>query len=190
MLVLLTHPETFPGEAELLNRMLAEHSGLTLHLRKPEWSVEKTAQLLSDIDAACHRRIVLHGHHELMERYALKGLHFTADDRKRRPLSPAVISTSFHSPAEALHAGHSFRYFFCSPVFQSISKPGYTGTENWDISEQSEDFKQRAFALGGIDSFTTQQVRMRGFRHFAVLGAVWQSEDPEVALRELLNRST
>jgi thiamine-phosphate pyrophosphorylase len=189
MLVLLTHPEIFPGEADLLNRMLAEHSGLTVHLRKPRWNRVQTAQLLSAIGAIFHKQIVLHRHHELLEHYTLKGLHVTAEDRKRLPLSPAAISTSFHSLEEALHAGDSFRHFFCSPVFQSISKPGYTGTENWDISGQPEKLRAKAVALGGIDSTTIQQARLKGFRHFAVLGAVWQSGDPEMALRELLNGS-
>ena len=189
MLVLFTHPETFPGEADLLNRMLAEHSELTVHLRKPGWDPVQTAQLLSAIDDTFHQRIVLHRHHELLERYTLKGLHVTADDRRQRPLSPFVLSTSFHSLEEAVPEGHRFRYFFCSPVFQSISKPGYTGTENWDISGQPEEFRVKAIALGGIESTTIQQARLKGFRHFAVLGAVWQSGDPETALRELLSIS-
>ena len=186
MLVLLSHPEQYPGEADLLNRMLAANGQFGFHLRKPGMERVSFEQLLSAIDAVHHPRIVLHQHHELVDRYELKGIHFTAADRQEKAANDRVVSTSFHSLAEAQENEESYDYFFCSPVFPSISKPGYAGTEAWNISGTSAAFRKKAVALGGIDSNTLVSAKERGFLHYAVLGAVWQDDNPEQSLLKLL----
>ena len=189
MLLLFSSPEKVPDEALLLNRMLERHPGLLFHLRKPTWELPAVEQLLQEIDSAFHPRIVIHQHHGLDDRYTLKGVHFTTHHRETEPLHPRVVSTSFHSLAEAAAMGEAYSYFCCSPVFESISKSGYTGSESWDISALPDALREKAVALGGIDNTTLPAARDKGFRHFAVLGAVWQAADPEAALDMLYHLS-
>lgn len=185
MLFLFTHPESFPDEAAHLNHMLAAHPALTVHLRKPEMERLAYEKALGGIAAAFHPRTVLHQHHELSDCYDVKGVHFTERHRAEHTLHPKVVSTSFHTLMDAQNSGMVYDYFFCSPIFPSISKQGYTPSENWNITTDSEAFRAKAVALGGIQRSNLAAVRAKGFQHIAVLGAVWQSADPRAALAEL-----
>jgi thiamine-phosphate pyrophosphorylase len=187
MIILFTTPGFSSNESLFLNRML-EEPGLRLHLRKPHSSVNEFEQLLQDIDSAYHSRIVIHQHHQLAEVYDLGGIHFTEMLRLQEPLTSNTVSTSFHDLQTALKEGHPYRYFFCSPVFPSISKAGYSTSENWKIAEETAEFRGKAVALGGIDQTRLTEVRHRGFRHIAILGTVWQAPDPVKELKELFRR--
>ncbi|MDH4473092.1 MAG: thiamine phosphate synthase [Fluviicola sp.] len=184
MIILFTTPAFIGNESLLLNRML-EEPGLRIHLRKPDSTVNEFEQLLQNIDSTYHSRVVIHQHHQLAEVYDLGGIHVTEMDRLREPMGINAISTSFHELQTALKEGDQYRYFFCSPVFPSISKAGYSTSENWNIAEETADFRGKAVALGGIDQTRLTEVRNRGFQHIAVLGTVWQAPDPVKELEEL-----
>jgi thiamine-phosphate pyrophosphorylase len=179
MIILFTPPENQPDETPLLNRMLEAHPSLIVHLRKPSLDRFSYERALGGITPRFHPQVVLHQHHSLADLYDVKGVHFTESYRGVHTLHPKVVSTSFHRLSDAQNTGMVYPYFFCSPVFSSISKEGYEPTENWDISEASAAFREKAVALGGIDVSRLEEVRSRGFHHVAVLGAVWQAERPE-----------
>lgn len=184
MILLITEPEFRADESLLLNRMLEKHPELLVHLRKPESDRAAMEQLLEHISPEYYSRIVIHQHHELLQHFPLKGLHQTTADREKHPEKRA-ISTSFHTLSEALESQDKYQYFFCSPVFPSISKPGYHTSENWMILRQSADFRKKAVALGGITSGKLHTVFGLGFRNVALLGAVWQHSDPAQAIDDL-----
>ncbi|HLP56484.1 MAG TPA: thiamine phosphate synthase [Fluviicola sp.] len=186
MIILFTTPDFHSNESLLLNRML-EESTLRVHLRKPGSSVNAFEQLLARIDPGYHSRVVIHQHHSLAEKYDLGGIHFTEADRQQNLMQKAV-STSFHDLQTAINEQNDYRYFFCSPVFPSISKTGYSTDENWNISQEPDSFRQKAVALGGIDVSRLNKVRERGFQHIALLGAVWQVADPVKELQEVFRR--
>ena len=187
MIILFTTPDFTSQESLLLNRML-EQPTLRVHVRKPDSTVHEFEQLLKTIDSNHHSRIVIHQHHPLAEKYQLGGIHFTEKDRLGQPQSTQAVSTSFHELQTALNEQEHYRYFFCSPVFPSISKAGYSTDENWDISTETETFRTKAVALGGIDLGKLTEIRQRGFQHIAVLGTVWQAPDPVKELDELFRR--
>lgn len=184
MIILITEPEFRTDESLLLNRMLKKHPEPTIHLRKPAAKLPEMEALLENIDPEFHVRLVVHQHHRLVEKYLLKGMHFTTSDREKKPDEKAV-STSFHALSEAQTLHEKFRYFFCSPIFPSISKAGYSTEENWDIRSQQTTFREKAVALGGINSERLEETFQLGFRHIAVLGAIWQDADPEAAFDRL-----
>lgn len=184
MIILFTTPDFSSNESLLLNRMLEEQA-LRVHLRKPDSSVNEFEQLLQNIDSAYHSRIVIHQHHQLVEVYDLGGIHFTENHRLQKSLTSNTVSTSFHTLQTALKEGDQYRYFFCSPVFPSISKAGYSSSENWNIANETDAFREKAVALGGIDQTRLTEVRGRGFQHIAVLGTVWQAPNPVKELEEL-----
>lgn len=182
MTILFTAPNDFPGEAACLNRMLAAHPSLIVHLRKPELGKLPFERSLAAIQPRFHPRVVIHQYHELSDAYDLKGVHFTERHRAEHARHPQAVSTSFHTLSDARNSGTDYDYFFCSPVFPSISKQGYEPSENWNIAGTPEAFREKAVALGGIDPATIGPAKQLGFRHFALLGAVWQAADPAAAL--------
>lgn len=165
--------------------MLATHADLILHLRKPLSDSAAYETLLSAIHSEYHGRVVIHQHYELADHYALKGIHFTENDRKTGQTNNQLVSTSFHSLDTARTEGTAYEYFFCSPVFNAISKSGYTTTENWNITQENQPFREKAVALGGIDLSKREIIGTYGFTHVAFHGAVWQTKDPEIALHKL-----
>lgn len=167
---------------------MLENEALRVHVRKPDSTVNELVQLLQKIDAAYHSRIVIHQHHQLAELFDLGGIHFTEAHRLKQIPTEKTVSTSFHDLKTSLNEQEHYRYFFCSPVFQSISKAGYSTNENWNIIGETDTFRQKAVALGGIDLTKLSEVRQRGFQHIAVLGSVWQAVDPVNELEELFRR--
>lgn len=195
-LVLLTAPAALPDEPRRLTELLA--LGLPrLHLRKPGWPAAQLEALIQALPPQFHERLVLHGHHALVHRYRLGGLHLPAGQRTAATRRPALLpgqtlSTSFHSLAEI--AGHRRRYdyVFLSPIFDSISKEGYAS--NFDLAvvraflqklAGRAGYRPPVLALGGVDYQHIALVRQAGFAGAAVLGAVWQSTDPVAAFRAL-----
>lgn len=184
MIILLTEPEFRADEAQILNRLLEKHPELVVHVRKPGSLLSDMACLLNQIDTQYRSKLVVHQHHVLTENFSLKGLHFTTSDREKKRQHEA-ISTSFHSLDEALKLHGNYSYFFCSPVFPSISKTGYSTKENWSVIGQETIFRQKAVALGGVCTERLEATFRLGFLHIAVLGTIWQHAHPELAFDQL-----
>lgn len=165
-------------ETDLLNRMLTAFPEVMFHLRKPDLTVSEVHDYLLAMDPAHYHRIVLHHQHELIREFPLKGVHLTESMRISGKKPAHVLSTSFHSLTEAAKEGLSYSYFFCSPVFPSISKSGYRTDENWNICDQPHEFRKKAVALGGVDLDNLHQISSLGFQHIALLGAVWLHKNP------------
>ena len=96
------------------------------------------------------------------------------------------MSSAVHR-LEALPAiGDGFDYLLLSPVFDSISKPGYRAAFAHDRLQRSlRRTDQAVMALGGVDADRIATTAMLGFDGVAVLGAVWRSAAPEAAARRL-----
>ena len=174
-LIAITTDRFFNGEAEGITALFEE--GLErLHLRKPEASAAETAEWLAAIPEAFHSRIVLHDHFGLTNRFNLGGIHLNR--RNPAPVGqPKSISRSCHSLAEIKeHSGAD--YYFLSPAFDSISKPGYR--QGFELDEAAEAFARRTvtadvYALGGITPERLHLVKQTGFAGAAVLGALWDA---------------
>ncbi|HXA14587.1 MAG TPA: thiamine phosphate synthase, partial [Opitutaceae bacterium] len=88
--------------------------------------------------------------------------------------------------------GHYDSVFF-GPVFPSISKPGHGSRDNFSTSELSALLASRTsaerrtavLALGGITAARLPQIRVLGFDGVAVLGAIWQADDPVAVFCEI-----
>ena len=101
------------------------------HVRKPRWSREKLVTWLQAIAPGHRSRMVLHQHHELAEAIGLLGIH-CKDSSTRSELdlaqTPGFMSRSCHDLTTLDAAFGRFDAVFFSPVFPSISKPGYRPT--------------------------------------------------------------
>jgi len=107
-------------------------------------------------------------------------------------LSDKVYSTSVHYLTDILDLPACFRYVFYSPVFPSISKPGYNPqidlvTLKQDVIKLCEKKAElpQIIALGGIQAENVKEVKDAGFDGVALMGALWQSADPVQAFKEI-----
>lgn len=90
-----------------------------------------------------------------------------------------MLSSSVHQP-EIISEQQHFDYLFLSPVFNSISKPGYAGFADASFTLQKSSPQPEVIALGGIDATNIHQLKAMNFDGAAVLGSIWQQ--PEQAI--------
>lgn len=178
-LILLTTPTFFVEEPVILNALFAE--GLdVLHLRKPGGEPLFCERLLRLIDRQWHKQIVVHDQFYLQSEFHLKGIHLNS----RNPTPPTnfqgSISRSCHTLAEVSEWKQKCNYVFLSPIFDSISKKGYSAAFTPQALEMAADdgtIDKRVVALGGIEPSNISLTRAYGFGGIAILGGLWRHFD-------------
>ncbi|WP_247236667.1 thiamine phosphate synthase [Telluribacter sp. SYSU D00476] len=120
--------------------------------------------------------------------------HWKEADRQGAAPHSRAFSTSIHELAQWPQLNGRCELVFYSPLFASISKPGYGPA--LPLSDQAatirnlkqkEERLPRLIGLGGIHAGTIQQVKEAGFDGAAVLGTLWQSPDPVETIQQLSN---
>ena len=174
-IIVITSPEFIPGEVSLINTLL--EGGVTrIHIRKPQAGVEEVRRLIEAIDSRWYPQLSLHDHHNLALVYGC-GIHLNA----RNPLPPegwqGITSASCHSIEEAEERKKTCDYVFLSPIFDSISKQGYSAAYSQDeLKEASAKgiIDKNVIALGGVTPNHIPYLERMGFGGAAFLGHVWQ----------------
>lgn len=184
-LAVITLPDIMPGEADLINDKFLggdrrfPDGPYVLHLRKPGASVSELRSLLDGIRPEFYGRIVLHDAFDLCGEYGLRGVHLNS----RNPVAPVGVghvSRSCHSldeVRESLSSACPYAYVFLSPVFDSISKAGYSSAFSDGVLRQAAMdgiINNRVFALGGVDFSNLEYLESVGFGGAAMLGAAWR----------------
>ncbi len=180
-LTIISHPQYFTGERSLLTELFEQGMSL-FHLRKPESSIEELRTFIAAIPCQYHSRIVIHSHYSLASEFALKGIHCTSKGREsfyEWQHLPIQKSISTHGFCEAAAVDETFAYAFISPIFDSISKPGYSQAFMHDALQQflTRPRKTKFIALGGITNHNIQICKQLGFDGVAVLGSLWNASD-------------
>ena len=129
---------------------------------------------------------------------ALGGIHLNGVARANESIwdiivniPPSAVSTSFHAWDEVLDNRFAYGNVFISPVFNSISKPGYNGSININeiaavrkmLGEENR-YCPAITALGGVDKNVIQTLKQHGFDGAALLGAIWNNSSPVAAFLE------
>lgn len=197
MIVLIAPEQDLPNEINILNQLF--ENGLEYyHFRKPDKNYNDHVAYLNQIDQEYHNRIVVHYHHELINEFNLKGIHFQEQKRidhidnpgqyfKHLNMFGKTISSSFHDPKILEDCEFEFDYHLLSPVFTSISKAGYEG-KCFDVNH----IDKFIVGMGGINADTVAQTFKLGFKGIGVLGGVWNSKTPVenfIALQTVYNTS-
>ncbi len=185
--IIITTPSFFPKEVYYCNQLF-DHGLEILHVRKPEATKEELYHFLTQIDEPYRNRIVLHNHYSLIDELHLRGVHLTAKtkDTFQFPDTYQHVSMSCHSFSEIDALKTSLNYCFLSPIFDSISKQGYTG--NFTLTALQSYLKtttQPVYALGGISDKNISKVIKIGFKGVALLGYIWGN--PQKAVHQLKN---
>ncbi|WP_241330457.1 thiamine phosphate synthase [Chryseobacterium arthrosphaerae] len=182
MILVITPEIMIPNETEIINQMFQKGLDL-LHIRKPHTTRQELSGFISEVDLSFRSRLVLHTHYELGEDYGIARFHVREKDRLEGEYTSFadkhIISTSVHDINTYNTLGKEWEYAFISPFFPSISKKGYG--ENATIIEEVKhrDNKEvKLIALGGITPENIYEVFEAGADGAALLGSVWESEDP------------
>ena len=180
MTIVITLPQFIAGEAERIAEMLRSSSANLVHIRKPGASAAEVEQLISAIPQDCYDRLVLHDHFQLAERYGLHGVHLNS----RNPQPPqgwkGCVSRSCHSLSEVAEWKERCTYVSLSPIFNSISKPGYYAAftrKDLDEARQQGVIDSRVMALGGVTFGRLDEVARMGFGGGMILGDAWKNDD-------------
>ncbi|MBX2840585.1 MAG: thiamine phosphate synthase [Flammeovirgaceae bacterium] len=184
--IVISPPRPLPNELSWVKKLF--HAGLEIfHVRKPDFSLRELEQYIQKIPVRFHPKIMLHSHHELIEKYDLRGIHYP-EKAIEHGISNNIFtkSTSFHSLSQLKEGSDIFEYIFLSPIFNSISKKGYNAA--FEIHELKKELKlstHQVIALGGINKDKMAQIMELGFGGVALLGGIWESDSPVKAFEEL-----
>lgn len=194
MIIVITRPDFFEGEAAQIVQLLDSGQADLIHIRKPGivsladsakgldiadlGRQEKLECLIQTLPARLYGRLVLHDCHQLAVKYGLRGVHLN----RRNPQPPTgwggSVSISCHSLQELASCRHQpFDYMSLSPIFDSISKPGYHSAfskEQIAAARKLGLIDQRVMALGGVTFDKVEEVEQMGFGGAMILGDAWK----------------
>ena len=196
MLVVISNPTTIDGEATIINKLFDEGLEI-LHLRKPRVPIDEIKQLLQKIKLQYHHKISLHQHHEMARDFDIKRLHFTETNRIetsnevliKLKTANYIFSTSIHQVQEYKNLATTIDYTFFGPVFNSISKTGYSAVTAKDFVFPVQVDHSKVFAIGGIDAINILALKKMQFNGAAVLGSIWQNTGESILQFKALQKA-
>jgi len=158
-------------EAQVLTQAVRINTALSsggfdfAHIRMPHATRDDVKAVIDAVEPGLRQRLTLHDHFDLAEESGVGGVHLN----RRNPEPPkgwtGRVSRSCHNEDEALTWSEKCDYVTLSPIFPSISKPGYKA----DFSTLRIT-RPGIIALGGVNAVRLRQVRAMGFGGAAVLG--------------------
>lgn len=173
--IVITKPEFICNEANYINLLFEQGIDL-LHLRKPNSLKEDCERLILEIDKKWRDRIVIHDHFELCQKHHLHGIHLNRRNHEIPNDFKGSISRSCHSLQEVIESKDSYDYVFLSPIFDSISKQGYTHAfSEEELSQAAKNgiIDPKVIALGGITDSKIPKLKEWNFGGAAFLGDIW-----------------
>jgi thiamine-phosphate pyrophosphorylase len=97
----------------------------------------------------------------------------------------AIVGVSCHSASDHTRAPAEADYLTAGPVWATPTKPGRPGT-GLGLVRSAAGLDRPWFAIGGIDPSNVREVVAAGATRIVVVRAVTEAEDPEAAVRSLL----
>jgi thiamine-phosphate pyrophosphorylase len=138
----------------------------------------------------CHLISDKFGSNEVLDKKGEKPVCNLLSDKFSEVGSGLLRSRAVHDLATLKGSLESYHRLLVSPVFPSFSKPGYGPSEKLPDAglRAALALPRRAevIALGGIDVSRIAACRELGFDGVAVLGAMWQADDPVLAFEQLI----
>ncbi len=190
-LIVITPEQTPANELNTANRLF-ENGLQRLHIRKPSFTTDQLREYLGAIAPQYHQYLVLHNHFNLFHEFKTGGIHLSSYARNDisilkliENIPPQLRSTSFHSWQEILDNTIHYGYVFISPVFDSVSKPGYAAGIDLNGATQirsqllaTQQYCPEIIGLGGVTKNNLGLLHQYKFDGGAMLGNVWMAADP------------
>ncbi len=174
--IVITMPQPVDNEAGRIVALLDADPTLIVHLRHPGLGADSMAEIIDAVPPQLRGRLRLHDYFELLQQFPdLGGVHLNS----RNPTAPAgaaSVSRSCHSFDEVRRELPHYDYVTLSPVFESITKPGYGAGS--DLLDLPSDLQRTAVvALGGVCRGDGPLLRRHGFAGMARMGSVWTHDN-------------
>ncbi len=185
--IVITLPACYPNEPEAFRALTDAGAGI-IHVRKPQATESDLTALLRKVSGEGYcGALTLHHHLALAVQYGLGGVHLRGADWATVPYGLRK-SASCHAWEEVAALTGKVDYVFLSPVFDSISKPGYSAGFNLSDLSGKLHLKTRppVVALGGIAPERLSAVCVMGFEGVAALGNVWACEDGRIDIDQTI----
>ncbi len=177
MIIVITLPDFFSGEAQRIVGLLQRGDVDLIHIRKPNGTLLQTEELIRQVPTQYRSRLVLHDHHELAAKFGLHGVHLNS----RNPLPPqgwtGSVSRSCHTINEVAEWKERCNYVSLSPIFDSISKKGYRSAFTREMIADAKArgiIDSKVLALGGVTFGKFNEILELGFGGAMILGDAWK----------------
>lgn len=176
-IIAITVPKIIDEDAYLISNLLKMgiHS---IHLRKPEATINECRQLLTKLTDAERAKIIIHDYPELYTEFSLKGIHINKNITSLPDGYNGFKTRSCHSFEEIERYKTEYDYLFLSPIFDSISKVGYKSRftqEELLKASTSGIIDQKVIALGGITLDMMPYFRELNFGGIAMIGGIYNT---------------
>ncbi len=177
-LIAITSPQVIDSDA-LLIKGLCEKGIDFVHLRKPDADISQCRKILAELPESICSRIIIHDFPELYYEFDLKGIHVNKNVTSLPSDYTGFKTRSCHSLDEIIAHRNNFNYLFLSPIFDSISKAGYSSAFSHDVLLQAAHdgiIDKRVIALGGVSLDKLPYLKSLNFGGAAMIGAIYNTQ--------------
>ncbi|MDE7401902.1 MAG: thiamine phosphate synthase [Muribaculaceae bacterium] len=171
-LIAITTPNFWQDEDLAICRLL-DCGWFRVHIRKPGATKAQLSELIERIPHRYRPLISLHDHFDLAISCGLGGVHLNRRNQDPPPGWSGLISRSCHS-IEEIKQYSSLDYLTLSPIYDSISKPGYKS--RFTPEDLININLKNVYALGGVTFSRLQDVQDMGFTGAAMLSGAWKTK--------------
>lgn len=190
MIWVITSPERIHEEKQIIAALLSAGASRVV-LRKPGWTTAQYRALLDNIPPDYYNQLLIRDEPLLAAEYGLAGVHWSKGVSAFHATTIYTEnSIGIHSADEITVTNTRYSILLLSPVFNSISKPGYTGRAAGMLTNKDH---RPVLALGGVDHTNIILLKKWQFDGAALLGAIWQTPAKAVEnyyrIQELWNKS-
>ncbi len=181
-------------ETEIVNQLF--NNGLeAFHLRKHNFTPQLMEEYICNINPQFHKKIILHSNIELVEKYKLKGIHFSTllPEQFSENLKPHWFKSTFcYNLHDILTLDSKFDQIIIGPIFKSISNPMYYNKRYnhcrlRNFFEEHE-LKSKVAAIGGIDEVSSRIALNIGFKGIVALGSIWTTYLETIDIDKTVNK--
>ena len=179
LVICITPEYPVAGEAERITRILRDGDADRVHIRHPHLDEDSTRALLREIPNDLYPRLTLHDHPSLVVELGVGGFQFNGRNRVFEDSfdSSALLSCSCHGIDEIMFRSSCtpLSYVTLSPIFDSISKPGYSSAFTPEyLQSELKKVSVPVIALGGVTPSRFPFLKDCGFSGAAMLGHFWK----------------
>ncbi len=196
-LYLVTNSDKFDSEDLFLDAVASALKGGVdiLQLREKNMPANKIIELGKKIKLLCgeyNALFIVNDRVDIAFAVGADGVHLGQDDmdiQSAREIlgENAIIGVSTHAPEQAQKAVlDGADYIGVGPVFTTPTKPGRQSVGLEYVKWVSDNIDLPAFAIGGIDLDNVNEVISNGAKRIAVVRAIINSVNPEIAARAFL----
>lgn len=180
-IIAITPPHVIDDEVVIIRKFLA--SGIDfVHLRKHQSEFDGVdvivylREILSALTIEERQRIIIHDYPQLYYDYSLKGIHINRNVVSLPEDYKGFKTRSCHSFEEIQEDTNDYDYLFLSPIFDSISKRGYTSAFTYEMLQKASlegIINKKVIALGGVTFDKIPYLKSLNFGGAAMIGGIY-----------------